>query len=71
MAEVDTTGWVMCPTCRYPFPGSCENPACVENPSLTPAIRQRLLDNAEAYRLAELERHQRQELYARSLRRDT
>lgn len=44
-----TESYQVCPVCGYPSPVStgCQNPACSENPALSPERRQRLRDAHE------------------------
>jgi len=64
------TGQFVCPTCTYPSrnPDGCDNPACVENPTLSEAFKSELRAREAAHQAAraadEARREQRRQLRA-------
>lgn len=66
---VDTFGWITCHTCGHSSPHYCENPACPDNPILTPDTRQAILDRSAAYKAQRAADEERRRLVAMSYAR--
>lgn len=65
----DATGWTTCPECTYPYPGACENPMCLANPTLSDAARDSIVARRDAYRAEQAERERMARLREQSFTR--